>query len=571
MKKNYGILVFNNGKMDLGMISSLLEAEDCKVYLTSLPLEAIHVLNVNEIDVVLASSHLAGMEGQEFKQLVEKIKPGVSIFLIPDHPTDVGGANGAGSDYLFSLEEFITFIKNHLNAEIKYQDEQSRFKDFFFTFTDRLLQIFEAHDNYFFNNNHLVAQYSRKIAEKMCPDETLVDAIHLAALLRDFGKIYIQRTILTGHGHLEKAAFDRMKLHPHNTIQMFKDIPFPWSVDVIIRHHHEHYNGNGYPDGLTGRYIPLGSRIIALVDAFVAMTTERPYRKALTEAAATSEIMQYAGSQFDPEVLEVFLSVLSQKATLSSKKSILILDSDDSESVYIRLNLDTDEFDVFLATAPADALAFLDSAPPAIIIADLDTMKNDEFGFYEIVRQNTAIPFIVMVPEEKLGEQKPQELLEFIVKPVDIISLASRLRTLCQDVQQSGVINTPEGKPRRMSGFLEDMGLTDIVQILGLGMKTARVTLQRGKDSGEIFLKNGVIVFVKQGDLRGKEAFFELIEWDTGEFRILYGQTTDKVNVTMETTTLLLESAKFVDEKRYEKTSSAYKKQSSISPWISQG
>lgn len=566
MKKNFNILVFNNGQMDLGLISSLFEAEECKVYQTSLPLEAIHVLTANDIDVILASSHLDGMEGQEFKQLVEKIKPGVSIFMIPDHPADAGGANGSGSEYPVSLVEFITFIRNHLKAEIKYQDEQSRFKDFFFTFTDRLLQVFEAHDNYFFNNNHLVARFSRKIAEKMCPDETLVDAIHLAALLRDIGKIYIQRTILTGHGHLEKAAYNSMKLHPHYTIQLFKDIPFPWSVDVIIRHHHEHYDGNGYPDGLKGRYIPLGSRIIALVDAYVAMTTERPYRKALTEAAAISEIMQQAGSQFDPEVLEVFLSVLPQKASSSPRKHILILDSDDSESVYIRLNLDTDEFDFFLAATSVDALTFLDRATPAIIIADLNTMKNDGIGFYEIVRQNTAIPFIIMVPEEELGGQEPRELVEFIAKPVDINTLASRLRILCRDVPQSRMIKPPEGGPRGMSGFLEDMGITDIVQILGLGLKTARVTLQRGGDSGEIFLKRGSIVFVKQGDLRGKEAFFELIGWDTGEFHIFHGQETDKVNVTMETIALLLESSSHLDEIR-EKSRRASKKLSSTSPW----
>ena len=564
MKRTYGILVFNNGNMDLGLINTLLEAEDCKVYRTSLPLEAIHFLNVNDIDVILASSHLDGMEGLEFKQLVEKIKPGVSIFMIPDYQVDTGGANGVGSEYPVSLEEFINFIKNHLNAEIKYQDEQSRFKDFFFTFTDRLLQLFDVHDNYFFNNNHLVAHYSRKIAEKMGLGETLVDSIHLAALMRDLGKIDIQRTILTGHGHLDKAVLNRMKLHPQNTIQLFKDIQFPWSVDVIIRHHHEHYDGNGYPDGLKGRYIPLGSRIIALVDAYVAMTTERPYRKAHTEAEATCEIMQQAGSQFDPELLEVFMSVLQQNASTAFKKRILILDSDDSEAAYIRLNLDTDEFDVFLATASVDAISFLDGTTPAILIADLNTIKNDEFGFYNTFRQNSTIPIIVMAPEEELGNQTPEDLAEFIAKPVDINDLAAKLRTLCQHVPQDGTIKPPEVGSRGVTGLLEDMGVTDIVQILGLGLKTARVILQRGAESGELFLKNGEIVFVKQGDLRGKEAFFELITWDTGEFRILHGQTTDKVNVTMETMALLLESAKFVDEKRYVRSRSAFNKQNTV-------
>lgn len=569
MKSTYGVLIFNNGNMDLGLIRALLEADDCKIFLTSLPLEAFHILTKNDIDVILASSDLEGMEGQEFKRLVEKIKPGVSIFMIPDHPANAKAANGSDSEYPVSLEEFIAFIQNHLRAEIKCQGEQARFKDFFFAFTDRLLQIFGVHDNYFFNNNHLVAGYSRKIAEKMGLEETLVDSIHLAALLRDIGKVYIKSTILTGHGHLENDLFNRVKLHPHYTIQLLKDIQFPWSVDVIIRHHHEYYNGNGYPDGLPGRHIPLGSRIIALVDAYVAMTTERPYRKKLTEAAAISEIMQQSGSQFDPEVLEVFLSVLQQKPQLSSRRRILVLDADESESAFIRLNLDTDEFDVLLATVSADALALLDSSAPEIIIADLTTMKNDQFSFYETVRQNTSIPIIVMMTEEESCDQKPEGLVDFIIKPVDIDNLVSRLKISGHNVQKSDTLKPAETELRGVSGLLEDMGVPDIVQILGLGMKTARVTLQRGNDHGELFVKNGEIVFIKQGELRGKEAFFEMIGWNTGEFCILHGQTTDQVNVTVETITLLLESAKHLDDKQYEKSRAAFKKQSSIPPWVS--
>jgi two-component system chemotaxis response regulator CheB len=102
-----------------------------------------------------------------------------------------------------------------------------------------------------------------------------------------------------------------------------------------------------------------------------------------------------------------------------------------------------------------------------------------------------------------------------------------------------------------VSGSLEDMGITDIVQVLNMGMKTAKVILTHAKDKGEIYLKSGVIVYVQLGELTGNDAFFEMIGWEKGDFRILHGHVTDKMNITMDTMTLLLEASKFMDEKRY--------------------
>lgn len=551
MKSCYGVLVFNNGGMDLGIICALLEADEFKIHITSKPLEAIHILRHEDIDIILASTHLEGMEGQEFKELVEKIKPGISIFLIPYF---TAGMNGIPSQCQVNLNEFIAFIQNHLKAGINRQEEQARFKDFFFTFTERLLQIFDAHDNYFFNNNSLVADLSCQVAKKMVLDESLIDSIRLAALLRDVGKIGIQHDILAGKEPLNTDSIDLMKLHPLYSIQLFKDILFPWSVGDVIRHHHEHYDGTGYPDGLKGRYIPLGSRILALVEAYVAMTSERPYRKAFTEEVAIREVVKQAGSQFDPEVIEVFLSLLQEqmKTPLSTRKLILILDSDDSASAYIRLNLDTVEYDTFIATSSSDALAYLESVTPEIIIADLDTLKNDGvnlFDFYNATGKNTAIPFITIVSKDDLGDYSSEENFEFIIKPVAIDTLNSILKDLSKDVAHDGHHKSPERVSLGMSGSLEYMGIADIIQILSMGMKTARVTLKNGKHSGEVYLGNGKVIHVKLGNMWGKEAFFELIGWDKGEFRIFHNQSPDKVNVTMETMALLMEATRLLDEK----------------------
>jgi len=553
MNKNYGILVFIENGMDQELINTLLDAEEFKVYFTSLPLEAIHIIMHKDIDVALLPACLEGMDTKEFKQLVEKIKPGVSIFNIPSHSYKSGNQYGKDSELPVNLQEFFAYIQNHIRAKGIWQANMSDFKDFIFSLTNRLLQILEVRDNHSFNSNHRVAYFSRKVALAMGLDSDLVDSIHLAALLRDIGKIGIQQEILTGKGILETGSINRIRCHPLYSLQLLKDIQFPWNVEEVIHHHHEHYDGNGYPDCLKGKSIPVGSRIIALVDAYVAMTTERPYREALPEEKAIREIISKTGSQFDPEVVRVFLPLLKgHKDESPHKKRVLIVATDDSVSTYIRLNLDAVEFDIYIAASTVDALTYLENNNPELIIADWDMLKKDGFNFYNATRQSTTIPFIYLVSSEELDDLSSEGNVNFVVKPIDIDILHTKIRSVFAEEPHCDVTTVLESVSPGVTGTMQEMGITDILQILNMGMKTARVILQRKKDSGEIFLENGNIVHAILGNLTGKEALFELIGWDWGDFRILHGQTTDTVSVNMETGPLLLEAAITFDERHHE-------------------
>ena len=556
MKNNNGILIFNNGGMDLGLISAMMEAEDCTVYLTSLPLEAIHILQTKNIDVILASSHLEGMEGQEFKALVDKIRPGVSIFLLPAYlPSKLTDNHELPTECTINLKEFVYFIHNHIRNEKILLEDSTRFKDFFFSFTDRLLQIFEVNDKYFFNNDHFVADLSRRIAIKMELDEQLVDAIHLAALLRDIGKIGIQNEILNGKSRLESGEFEIMKCHPLNTVQILRKINFPWNVDLVIRHHHEQYNGNGYPDGLKGRFIPLGSRIIAIADSFVAMTTDRAYRKALTEDAAVNEILKMVGSQFDPEVVEVFMAVLNErKSARIERKSLLIIEPDESVAAYLRLNLNGDYYNLSFAATASEALGIMSVTEPALVIASHNSLQTDNHIFYAKARLK-AIPFIVFTEINDASEGFPYHSVELLSKPIDVDELASKIKSALRSdapTPQQGVSEVPL---KGVAGNLEDMSLTDIIQVLNMGMKTAKVVVTNENTTGEIYLKSGKVTSAELGDLTGCDAFYKLVEWNKGEFRVFHGQLTDKNNITVETMTLMLEATKVLDERRYAETS----------------
>jgi HD-GYP domain-containing protein (c-di-GMP phosphodiesterase class II) len=129
------------------------------------------------------------------------------------------------------------------------------------------------------------------------------------ALLHDVGKIGVPDDILRKAGPLNSSEWATMRRHPSYGARIVEDIPYLESVAVIIKHHHERWDGAGYPDGLRGDEIPCGARMFAVADAFDAMTADRPYRKALDAVSARAEVLLSSGTQFDPRVVEAFMRI----------------------------------------------------------------------------------------------------------------------------------------------------------------------------------------------------------------------------------------------------------------------
>jgi HD-GYP domain-containing protein (c-di-GMP phosphodiesterase class II) len=137
-------------------------------------------------------------------------------------------------------------------------------------------------------------------------------------LLHDAGKVGVPERILSKPGPLTAAEWRIMRTHPVIGYQMLENIPFMTTAAEIVRCHHEMFDGSGYPEGLRGEEIPLPARAFSVVDAFDAMTTDRPYRQALPSEHAAAELARMAGSQFDPEVVEVFLPLIDRLPVVSS-------------------------------------------------------------------------------------------------------------------------------------------------------------------------------------------------------------------------------------------------------------
>ncbi|MCC2669613.1 MAG: diguanylate cyclase and metal dependent phosphohydrolase [Armatimonadetes bacterium] len=182
-----------------------------------------------------------------------------------------------------------------------------------------MVQSIDNKDGYTKRHSEEVTDYSVQIARGMGLSEDVVQTIQVAGILHDVGKIGVPDHILRKPGHLTDEEFHVMKQHPVFGARIVGAMPGMEEVVHGVRHHHERYDGRGYPDRLAGTDIPLIGRIMAVADAFSAMTTHRPYRKGMTERQALLEIKANLGTQFDPEIGEVFVQL--REAASAARKA----------------------------------------------------------------------------------------------------------------------------------------------------------------------------------------------------------------------------------------------------------
>ena len=153
-----------------------------------------------------------------------------------------------------------------------------------------------------------LGQYSKLIGEKMGLSQSSMDELELFSMLHDIGKIGIDDRILNKPGGLTPDEWEIMKKHPEIGFLITMSSPDIASISEYVLTHHERWDGTGYPLGLSGEEIPLLARILAVADAFDAMTSDRVYRKALSKEAAVEEIGKNAGTQFDPQIAALFMA-----------------------------------------------------------------------------------------------------------------------------------------------------------------------------------------------------------------------------------------------------------------------
>jgi len=188
---------------------------------------------------------------------------------------------------------------------------------------ETLAMAIDAKDQITHGHIRRVQHYATGLARALgVNDQVQIKAIEAASLLHDMGKLAVPEYILNKPGRLTPAEFDKMKLHASVGADILSAIDFPYPVVPIVRHHHESWDGTGYPDGLRGSEIPLGARILSVVDCFDALTSDRPYRPRLSDPEAITILRERRGLMYDPLIVDTFIDVHLQIAPTSISQNL---------------------------------------------------------------------------------------------------------------------------------------------------------------------------------------------------------------------------------------------------------
>ena len=203
----------------------------------------------------------------------------------------------------------------------RFMEMEDRYRKQALAMACALVSLVDLRDAYTGSHSSRVAGYVRATGLRMGLPDAQLDNVVMAALLHDIGKIGVPDHVLLKPGRLTEEEFGHIRKHPELGWMALKNIEDFKAVSLMVLHHHERMDGAGYPGGLKGSAIPLGSRIIAVADSYDALTTNRPYRSARTKQQAVDELLRCVDTQFDARVLNAFWDASISEALKEEKKS----------------------------------------------------------------------------------------------------------------------------------------------------------------------------------------------------------------------------------------------------------
>jgi putative two-component system response regulator len=297
MQKTGKVLVVDDYEPNLRGMGQLLEHADYTVFTATNGRDALEIVKTERPDLVLLDVLMPGISGldvcAELKQNAETcFTPVVLISGAQERETRLAGLDAGADDFLnkpVDPEELYTRVRSLMRLK-RLTDDLESAESLFLT----LGRIIEARDPCTEGHCERLADYAIALGKHLNLGPTDLDALYRGGFLHDIGKIAIPDRVLLKKGRLTRREYEVMKRHPTIGDDLCRTVRSFEAVRPIVRHHHERIDGGGYPDGLAGDQIPLLAQIVSVVDVFDALTTDRPYRKALSTATAYEMLREEA-------------------------------------------------------------------------------------------------------------------------------------------------------------------------------------------------------------------------------------------------------------------------------------
>jgi putative nucleotidyltransferase with HDIG domain len=331
----YKIMIVDDEPANLRLLERLFRRE-YQVITASSGQEALELLSQHDVALLITDQRMPGMTGIELLKRTASFRPHMVRIILTGY-TDFGAlveAINCGQVYKYvtkpwsndelrltverALEHYET-NRSHHELEQTNKRLTTRLQAMTHSFVRAIADALEAKDEHVYGHARRVSGYATAIGRRLRLELPRLEQISLAAFLHDIGKIGTPDNLL-----LKPAAFTDeeralVQLHSERGARMLAGVPEMEDVAAAVRHHHEHWDGSGYPEGLSGEQIPLAARIILVADAYDAMTSPRPFRQALSHEAAVEQLKRAAGKQFDPEAVRAFCGL---EALSSIRRSI---------------------------------------------------------------------------------------------------------------------------------------------------------------------------------------------------------------------------------------------------------
>jgi HD-GYP domain-containing protein (c-di-GMP phosphodiesterase class II) len=425
--------------------------------------------------------------------------------------------------------------------------------------TDLLVGLLEYRDPFFRGSSSLTRLLATSLADELGLSAEDKVNLALAAILRDLGRVALGgRLVPLGRNTETRDARRRIERHVELALHLLEGIALPAPVRDAVRHHHERWDGAGYPDALAGDDIPLVARILAVADSFAAMVSPRTYRVPRKAPDAARELREDAGSRYDPAVVDALLRIVQRRdqAHLGfvQRHHVLLISPDQPGAVVTAAKLCSVGYLAEVASDMAGARERLRRAPVAALVMSATRPDDDVSDFIRGVRADSVFSTLPIVVVGARGVAWRVRLLESgadVCFPPEVTH-AELQGTLGALVRRSvrggdGDVAAEDSPWLALQGDVQDFPLTWLLQVMKYDSRTAAIAIRTPREEGAIYLRDGDAIHAQlRGGTKGEAALRAMLKWREGRFTVHPDATPREETIRSSIMHLLLTQA--VDE-----------------------
>lgn len=425
---------------------------------------------------------------------------------------------------------------------------------------DLLVGLLEFRDPYFRGGSSLTRLLATAVGTEMGYTPAQNAHLALAALLRDLGRVAVGgRLVASTASELDGPARDSIERHVDTTLQLLEGVTLPPEVRGAVRHHHERWDGAGYPDRLSGEDIPLDARIIAVADSFAAMMAPRPYRLPKRIPEAVDELRSQSGTRYDAEVVAALVRVLARRDQRSLafglRHYVLVMDADEQAATATAAKLcsngylaevvpDADSARERLKRSPIDALVLCARQPEDAAVLLAEVRAGQPWRDIPVVVTNADDADIRVSLLESGADACFPRRTAFGELRATLASLLGRaVRTRAEAQSPSRALSGSQSPWHALQGDLRDFPLGWLLQVMKYDSRTAVLSVWAGDDEGTICLERGDPSHAETRNAMGVDAVRQMLTWEQGTFVVHPNATTGDRTVDCSLMHLLLDQA----------------------------